>query len=408
MPDTLAAATAYDLHRLTFANADSSRLREWESYRTNNSFSNPLYDPVWLRGYFAGQLEKLDAYMLYGDGSLCGVVPFLLKQWPLRLQLGEISVAKLPLTRLRLLGGTLNLPEDITAYDLLFRELMKAACEFDVIQLEEVPIDSFLWDYLQTSPLIRTAFRRYVPDPPTPHLYLRFETSFEQYMKKFSAKHRHNLKREVKRIREGVLGPMRFVRYTQPDEVDSFLIDAVELSKKTYQWNLHQRGLSATDLLRQRMLFAAQHGWLRSYMLFCNDIPCAFTVGFQHDGVFLLQETGFDPSLSKYSVGMVLQMLTVEDLFAQHTPQILDLASYGGWKEVLATGSYLESKVLLFKPGAYTRCVRDGHRIFHGATKTGAALLERLELKSRVKKTIRALSTRRANDQTKVERNTDA
>jgi hypothetical protein len=218
-------------------------------------------------------------------------------------------------------------------------------------------------------------------------------------MKKFSTKHRHNLKREVKRIREGLLGPMRFAQYTKPEEVSAFLDAAVELSKKTYQWNLHQRGLSATEVLKSRMLFAAERGWLRSYILFCNEVACAFTVGFQHEGVFLLLETGFDPALSKHSVGMVLQMLTVEDLFAHNTPEVLDLSSYGSWKEVLSTGSYLETKALLFCPGAYTRFVQEGHRAFQAVSRTGVALLERFHLKGRLKKTIRNVSTQHAQEQ---------
>jgi hypothetical protein len=377
------------LSRVSLDTISDSMVAEWESFHGRYSSDSPMHDPRWLRGYFEGQLEHLSAYLLHQSGSLLGVAPFLRKDWPLKWYLGELAVAKPQLRRLRLLGGLPDLPQDESVYDLLFSELAKPEHGYDALQLEEIPVDSFLWKYLHNSPLVRRSFRRYLPGAPSPHLLLRFRGSFDEYMKKFSKKHRHELRREVRRIREGALGEMRFVQYTRPEEVSLFLDPAVTVSKKTYQWNLHQRGLSATDLLRRRLLFAAENGWFRSYLMFCNDVPCAFLAGFQYGGLFLPHEMGFDPALSKYSVGTVLQMLVVEDLFAHNTPEVLDLGGYGGWKDVLSTESYLESTILLFRPGAYTRFVQEGHRICQSVTKTSAVVLDKLQFKSTLKKLIR-------------------
>ena len=53
-----------------------------------------------------------------------------------------------------------------------------------------------------------------------PHLLLQFEGTFDDYLKKFSRKHRHELRREVRRIREGALGEMHFIEYTRADEIE--------------------------------------------------------------------------------------------------------------------------------------------------------------------------------------------
>ena len=76
-------------------------------------------------------------------------------------------------------------------------------------------------------------------------------------------------------------------------------------------------------------------------------------VGFQRRGIFLPLEMGFDPAFAKYSLGTVLQFLLVEHLFANNPPQVLDLGGYGTWKDVLSTTSYLQSRIMLFRPGAY-------------------------------------------------------
>lgn len=393
MPETMVEIGQYSLQRVSLAQVDRSTLADWESFSSRQGTASPQQDPVWLRGFFAGQLDNLRVYFLYQSGKLCGVAPFLLKDWPLKWHLGEVTLARPRMRRLRLLGGGLNFPEDVSAYDMLFNELARTENSFDTLYFEEVPPESFLGRYLQTSLVVRHTFRRYLPEPPAPHLQLRFRGSFEDYMTKFSKKHRHELRREVRRVRDGALGEMRFVRYTNPEEVSVCLRAAVEVSQKTYQWNLHQRGLISTDLLEQRMVFAAEHGWLRSYLLFCNDIPHAFLIGFQYGRLFLPHEMGFDPAAAKYSIGTVLQLLAVEDLFAFNVPEIVDLGGYGTWKNTLSTDSYLESKVFLFRPGCYTRFVQEGHQISQVVTRMTTAILERARLKTRLKKMIRGWST---------------
>jgi CelD/BcsL family acetyltransferase involved in cellulose biosynthesis len=208
-------------------------------------------------------------------------------------------------------------------------------------------------------------------------------------MQKFSSKHRYNIRREIKKLRESPLGEMRLVRYESVEQVPAFVDLAVEISKKTYQWRVHQRGLSATDKVRRRLTFAAEHDWMRCYLLFCGDKPYAFATGYQHEGCFLLDEIGHDPALSKYSPGTVLQYLVVEDLFAHNRPTVLDLQEYGRYKEVLSTESYPQGKMLLFKPGLYSRLLIAGDRVCRSSTKAASQLLDRWNLKTKLKNMIR-------------------
>ncbi len=348
-----------------------------------------MHDPEWLQGYFDGQKDALYLYSLQARGRSHGFAPFVKTNWPMKWQVGDFTIARLPLTRLRLLGGTAAFPPDEVAYDLLFTELANARYGCDVVHLEEIPLDSFLWRYLRTRALIRRLFLVYQPEAPSPHPLLRLQGSFEEYMGKFSSKHRKNLRRELKRVRDGSLGPARFVRIQQPEELASFLDHAVAVSRKTYQWTLHQQGLSETDTLRQRLQFAANHGWMRSYLLFCGDAPCAFVVGFQHNGRFLLHEIGFDPALAKYSVGTVLQLLIIEDLFTYNSPDILDFGDYGAYKEMWSTESYAQGRVLLFHRSAYTRFVRAGHFSAELTNRCISSLLDRWHLKSKLKQRVR-------------------
>src|ERR1035438_840598 len=114
--EAFAGIEPYCLQRTSLARASDATLAEWDAFRRRRSPDSPVHDPLWLRGYFDGQLHNLHTYMLYRSGSLSGVASFLLKNWPLKWQLGEVTVAQPSLQRMRLLGGTLNLPEDEVAY----------------------------------------------------------------------------------------------------------------------------------------------------------------------------------------------------------------------------------------------------------------------------------------------------
>jgi hypothetical protein len=380
---------SYSLSSVNLEAASEASIAQWRSLARNDTFDSAMKDPEWLRGYFEGQTRNLFIYSLYQSDAFCGSAGFLLRDWPLKWHLGELPVATLPLKRLRLLGGTLDFPADPAAYDLLFSELAKSDLRFDAIYVEGVPIESFLWKYLHESEIVRKSFLSYRPQAPLPHPILRLEGSFEQYMRKFNSKHRNTLSRKIKKLREGALGEMRLIRFERPQEVSTFLEPAVDISRKTYQWSLHQRGLSATDLVRRRLLFAAEHGWMRSYVLFCGGRACAFLLGFQYKGCFLLNEIGFDPELAKHSVGTVLQFLVVEDLFSYNRPAVFDLQDYGRYKDVLSTESYLEGKLFLFRPGAYARFLRAGHRSAEFVNRSVSAVLDRWNLKSKLRQRMR-------------------
>jgi hypothetical protein len=366
--------------------ASPDLLAQWQTLGASNP--SPMHDPGWLKGYFEGQTSNLRLYSLFQSGALCGAAPFLKKDWPLKWHLGELCVGTFPLTRLRLLGGPPAFPESESACDLLFSRVLSDG-GFDALFLEEIPVDSFLWSYLHTSNLIRDSFSIYQPDPIAPHPVLRIEGTFEQYMGKFSSKHRNTLQRKIKKLRESPLGEMRLARYESPAEVDTFLDQAVEISRKTYQWQLHQRGLSAIDLLRRRLRFASENGWMRCYLLFCGERAVAFIVGYQFEGTFLLDEIGHEPELSKYSPGSVLQLLCVQDLFGHNRARIFDLQDTGRYKEELSTESYMQGRVFLFRKGIYPGFLKAGHLTCSSISRFASSRLDRFGMKSKVKKLIR-------------------
>jgi CelD/BcsL family acetyltransferase involved in cellulose biosynthesis len=395
-PPLAVKGEAIRLERIPLATASESLLSEWKEFEANSTPDSPTRDPDWLRGYFLEDLDKITSYLLYNrSDSVSGSASFLLKEdWPLRLHLGELTIAELPLRRLRFLGGAPALPEDESLYDRLFRELI-ATEGYDALCFTQIPVESFLWKYVTTSRLVREEFYRYKPEDASPHPLLRFGASFEEYMKSnFSANHRYKLRRKVTKFQEKAVGGLKLVRCTRPEDVARFLDAAVQVSRKTYQWNLHQRGLSATERFERRFRFAAEHGWFRSYLLICGETPCAFLGGYQWRGRYYHDELGFDPAFTQHNPGTVLQLMAIQDMFNYQRPEFIDFGSYDEYKEELATESYFHCDMMLLRRRPYCRFVQAAHYACRLTTRVAVRVLRGLNLKSRLKKLVRDRSVR--------------
>jgi len=382
---------AYQVSHARLSEVARANLADWKM-RDIHYDNNILHgDPEWLLEQFKGEEEKLHVFLVKMGGDFLGAVPFELSQRPLKCQLGEFQVVEFPLRRLRLLGYSLSLPADGCLYDLVFSKILETAGEFDAIFMEYLKVDSYLWSYLRTSPLISQHFRYYSRQGPLPHPLLRFKGSFDEYLQKFSAKTRKNRVREVKRLRDE--GGVEFICVTQPDEVEDFLDTAAAISRKTWQFNMVGWGLAAWDLtqIKRRLKFAAERGWLRSYLLKCGGTPCSFILGLQHSHRFYHAVVGYDPQWSRLSVGSVLQFLVLEDLFGHNRPEVYDFGTYAPYKEYWANESYLELSGFLFPRRPYLVLVEIVHRACSRTSIQAAAILDRLHLKPSVRRVLRRI-----------------
>jgi hypothetical protein len=344
-------------------------------------------DPDWIEEHFKRQKENVHIYFLESERRVIGAVPFVLSKKPLLCRLGESIVGKIPLRVMSLQGYTPNLPAEASVYDMLFGRLLES--EFDAIQLSHVRTASFFWTYLQSSPLIQKFFSFHTESGPLPHPLIHINGSFVGYMNKFSPKARYNRLREIKRLR--ACGDMQLIRVTMESEIDAFLEAAHGISQKTWQFVQHRWGIAAQDIdaVRSEMRFLAARGWLRSYLLKCDAVPCSFIIGQQYGMTFYTAYAGVDPAWRSYSAGTVLLLLVLEDLFRESSPEFYDLDGYVKFKEHFANESYPEASVWLFRRRPYPLLASSIYRTCDATSKMAGALLDQLHLKSIVKQLLR-------------------
>ena len=355
----------------------------------NNRFRDHTIhcDPDWIEEHFKREKSNVRIFFLEQGEEVVGAVPFVLHREELLCQLGEFTVAKFPMQVLQLQGYTPNLPTNEFAHDLLFGQLLGS--DFDAIQMSHIKAESFLWSYLRDSPLIRKWFRVYSRRGVLPHLLIRLDGTFDGYMKQFSAQTRKNRRREIKLLRKR--GQLELIRVSSVSEIEDFLEAAYSVARRAQQFDrLGGWGVAARDRaqVRDELNFLAERGWLRSYLLKCGGVPCAFILGQQYGGTFYADTVGTDRAWRKYSAGTVLLMLLLEDLFEEDSLQFYDFGSHVKWQEYFANESFPEASVWLFRRRAYPHLVGGIYRTCSAISSATGTALDWLRLKSRVKQAL--------------------
>jgi len=345
--------------------------------------------PGWFNQCFEHKCGKVAPDLPETDSGKTNVERFQIERRLLFCQLGDCVLAKFPLRVARLLGNIPQLPDDESVYNQMFEHLLKG--KFDAVHLDSVNPHTLLWNYLQSSPLIQESFHFYSQQGPLPHWLIRLDGSFTDYMNRFSPKTRKNRFREIKILRK--LGDVKLIRVTDAPAIDDFLSVAYNISQKTLQFKRFGWSIAARDpcLLKNEMLRLAQQGWLRSYLLTCGNVPCSFILGEQSGSRFHPVAAGVDPAWRDYSAGTVLLLFVLEDLFKENPPEFYDLGACAKDKEHLATHSYLEASVWLFRRRPYAALASNAYRTCSLISKVGGAALQRLGLKGKAKRLMRRI-----------------
>ncbi len=376
---------SYQIREVQLNHDLSAILPEWRACNERSADHLIVCDPEWLQERVRQENANLRTYVLEADTRMVGSVAFELYTTRRYGRLGSLKVVKFPLKMCRMLGYTPNLPADPSACDLVFRQLLDL--EFDAVYMTCIRSDSFFWQYLQSSSLIKQHFRFYSEHGPRPHPYIRLTGSYDDYLRTLSSKERNNFSRRVRKLRER--GEVELLRITEEAQIDSFVDAATEISRKTYQFRVFGIGVRNPDQLKPWLKWAARSGWLRSYLLKCAGIPCAFQVAYQYGGRFLGVEVGYDPSWSELGVGIVQQFLALEDVFKKDTPEICDFGAYADYKQVFANASYPNVMVWLFRRQLTPLLKLSSIRFFSVASGTGAKALHRLNMKAKVQRWLR-------------------
>lgn len=344
-------------------------------------------DPDWSR---------IRAYVYMLDGAAQAFAPFYRQPRPLVFRLGEVGVLSLRLTRLTIIGdvhfaaGMEDAARRPAALQLL--ELIVAGLGTDeALFFEGLPVGGVMHDVLCGAGRSRNVSTIQL-GASYEHQYIAFPATFQEYIQGLGSRSKQSVQYSVRRLEKDMSGRVAVVRFDTPDHAGRFITDAAAISRKTYQANLLGLGIHADAESLARLQHTAEQGWLRSYILYCNDVPAAFILGFQYGGCYYYDDVGYDPEYAKWSVGTVLQIKAIEEIFGSpDRPSHFDFSTgVGQHKRRFGNMERLELNMLVFRRTLRNRIVASAFSSTEYLSALITRALDRLGVKDRLKKFIRS------------------
>lgn len=341
------------------------------------------------------------AYFALGDdgSQVRGYAPFFRQSRPVRLQIGELRLASIPLTRLTLIGEPLlDESDERAAFDsvvTLLRSLRTTIGPGEAVCFEGVPLDSPTYRAITSHEYVRESFLLVHLGKPFEHHCIKMPATLDEYLHQLSGRSRQNLLRAERNLSKDMEEKVRLERFSDASGVERFVADATRISRKTYQWNLLGLGLRDSEGLARQLAYEAERGLLRNYILYCRDDPVAFMIGAQEPGAtYYYIDVGFDPDYAKWSVGSMLQLKVLRDLFASPgTPVLFDFSTgEGQHKARFGNFSRPEANVMLLPKTMRMRATSMAYASTERLSTAGATMLDRMGLKAKIKKFIRRSS----------------
>ena len=222
-----------------------------------------------------------------------------------------------------------------------------------------------------------------------PHYYIQLDGDFESYLKKHvGSSTRATARRKVRLMAKESGGTIDWREYHTPEEAEVFLENARKISENSYQEKYLGRSIRDHEADIRRF---ASEGKLRCWLLFLKEQPIAFQYARMLTEDIMIEEwRGYNNEMSKSSPGMVLDYMILGKLFSEGELRYIDLTEGEAYyKKTFATANRLCGDVYYFRPGVRNAAVVGSHASFGAAYGVASDVLERYDLKTKVKRLFR-------------------
>jgi len=170
-----------------------------------------------------------------------------------------------------------------------------------------------------------------------------------EFLQRLNKKHRYWLRRLEKLIEKDFSGLVAFRSFADSQRLHEMMKDMECVACKTYQRRLGSGFWNNAEYAR-RLALEAEKGWLRAYVLYLGNRPCAFWVGRLYKNVFYSDFTGYDPEYRKYELGTLVFMKMVEELCREHAEAIDYGLGDALYKHRFGDQSWNEASVTILSP----------------------------------------------------------
>lgn len=231
---------------------------------------------------------------------------------------------------------------------VLGAEPLGEMCDFFKSVFARFPIDAVTMRLLPTaSPFFHEATTEmsHVHERMRLHL-LKLPPTFEEYLARFSSKHRKNLTRTMR-----LLTDHRLQSIDSAADVSEFLRVGASIARVSWQSQVVDYLIKDNAGWLAHLSDLAERRLLRSYLLWCGERPCAYVLGFQYRGYFHYSFIGHDPEFDRLSPGTVMLLRIIEDLIAHNSPTWMNFGEGDAlYKERFGSDAIEVANVTVFRP----------------------------------------------------------
>jgi hypothetical protein len=252
------------------------------------------------------------------DDQLVGIMPVRIRDETISFQAGSKKWGQKNFQVVGLLGSMPLAPADPDLTEKIFIYLLNQFDDCQAICMAALPSESALWNSIKNSTLMSENFFTYAVDGWRQCHTIPLFSSFELYLKQFSAKKRYNLNRQIRLLREQC-GALNLHRIREPSEVPR-LMSAINV--------LVPKEAKSIFLSGEKCQALASHHLLFCYILDCDQVPVALIFGTHSSNVFHVHNISYSSTLPDFSIGTSILHLAIEDLTTSFNFSSIDLG-YG-------------------------------------------------------------------------------
>ena len=214
--------------------------------------------------------------------------------------------------------------------------------------------------------------------------------TFDSYIQKFKSTTRKRIRNRINKFTRFCNGELSFKCYKTIEEFEEFYPLALSVSVKTYQHKLHHSGLpdSKEDIKEYSQL--AETNAVRGFLLFHDNKPISYNFLTLNNHVALAEYGGYDADYAKWSVGTIIEWLSLQQLFLEDDLIKLD---YGfgeeDYKNFFGTNSQLVADVYFLNKNIKNRLLILSHATCSQLVKMVGNMSDKMGLKKRITKFMR-------------------
>ncbi len=336
---------------------------EWNDLVDRAGIRHPFLRHEWMRTWWEcfGVGRALHIVITRSNDRIIAIAPLLRE---------SVSMCGVPVRRLRLMHNDHTPRADFIvaeqcerAYKAIWRALVEAKDQWDVLLLGQLPRDSrtreLFASFAATDRCALGVWRS--SDSP----YVELNGTWDEYLESLPAKFRSNVRNRLARLTR--IGEPALESIESGAAIEDALADSIRLEESG--WKRREGTAITSDDSVQRFYtrlahLASERGWLRLLFLTVGGKRIATSYSLSYQGRLFLVKTGYDPAYDTCSPFKVLTYFATKRAYEEGLVEVDFLGDTEPWKLEWTPSVRSHDWVFVFSRGLRGRLV---HQLkFHG------------------------------------------